>query len=179
MKSKFNEGYQIEIESGQKENFGYILYHIDKYSNEFKFEYKVISSNDGKQFYGFTAEEVMAQFNQHVEIQMNFIMMRLEPLTDNEIQLLKDKISKNIRYLYKKLIKDHYLNGGDYGLTSREIFNEKEYISKLLHDTYNDIEITYKQIDRYIGGYYYILLNKKYENDIEIFRIQKELNERY
>lgn len=36
---------------------------------------------------------------------MSLIMSRLQPLNKNEIEILKNKIQKNIKYLHKTLIK--------------------------------------------------------------------------
>ena len=35
------------VNYGTIHNFGYTLYQIDKYSNECKYEYKIVSSTDG------------------------------------------------------------------------------------------------------------------------------------
>lgn len=106
MRSNPNEERIPEfIRSDDKYNFGYTLHSIDKYSNENKYEYKIISSSDGKEFFGFTEEDVLSQFYNYVDSQMSLIMSRLQPLNKNEIEILKNKIQKNIRYLYKTLIK--------------------------------------------------------------------------
>lgn len=52
-------------------------------------------------------------------------------------------------------------------------------IAQSLHKFNNNTEVVYEKIDRYIGGYYYILLDKKYEtSNGEQHRIERELNDR-
>ena len=165
------------MRSGDKYNFGYALYFIDKYYNEYRCEYKIISSSDGKEFFGFTEEDVLSQFYNYVEGQMALITARLQPLNKNEIEILKDKIQKNIRFLYKILIKKHYIKDGDCGLTTKEIFNEHNLIAQSLHEFNNITEVVFEKVNRYIGGYFYILLDKKYEtSNYEQHQIERELN---
>lgn len=180
MRSNPNEERIPEfIRSDDKYNFGYTLYSIDKYSNENKYEYKIISSSDGEEFFGFTEEDVLSQFYTYVDGQMSLITARLQPLNKHEIEILENKIQKNIRFLYKTLIKQHYIKDGDCGLTTKEIFNEHNLIAQSLHEFNNNIEVIYEKIDRYIGGYYYILLDKKYEtSNYKQHRIERELNDR-
>ncbi|CDE22048.1 unknown [Acidiphilium sp. CAG:727] len=180
MRNNQNEEHIPEsIRSGHKDNFGYTLYSIDKYSNEYRCEYKVVSSSDGKEFLGFTEEDALSQFYNYVEGQMALITSRFSPLNKNEIEILKNKIQKNIRFLYKTLIKQHYIKDGDCGLTTKEIFNEHNLIAQSLLEFNNNTEVIYEKIDRYIGGYYYILLDKKYEtSNGEQHRIERELNDR-
>lgn len=167
------------IESGEKDNFEYTLYHVTKYFNGYTCEYKVVSPNENKEFYGATEEEALKKFYDYVNIQMGLINAVLSPLDEEEIRSLEKKIQSNRIWLRIKLTKSHYLCDGDYGLTVREIFDKHDYIAELLHENNNKIEIILKKFNRCIGGYHYILLNKKYETNIcELKRIEAELNAR-
>lgn len=171
------------IKSGEKDNFEYTLYYVNKYNNEYnneyKCEYKVVSPNENKEFYGVTEKDALKKFYDYVNIQMGLINAELSPLDEAEIRSLEKKIQSNRIWLRNKLTKSHYLCDGDYGLTVREIFDKHDYIAELLHENNNKIEIILKKFNRGIGGYHYILLNKKYETNIcELKRIEAELNAR-
>lgn len=96
-----------------------------------------------------------------------------------KIEILKNKIQKNIRCLYNTLIKQHYIKDGDCDLTTKEIFNEHNLIAQSLHEFNINTEVVFEKVNCHKCGYYYILLDKKYEtSNNEQHRIERELNDR-